>query len=137
MIDVLLDTNVLIYALDRSSVFHKNAIPFFESNSYNLFTSTKSISEYFAVTSKLKLDFGICFGFYTEIRKNISILKPSEQSLDIFEKLIQKYKPQGNRVYDTEIVSIMLANNLKSIVTANTSDFKSIDEIQIIEINAV
>jgi len=55
----------------------------------------------------------------TNLKENCNILKPTDRSLDVFETLIKKYKPRGNRVYDIEIVSIMLANEIKKVATAN------------------
>jgi len=70
----------------------------------------------------------------TNLKENCNILKPTDRSLDVFETLIKKYKPRGNRVYDIEIVSIMLANEIKKVATANIDDFKNIDEVDLIEI---
>jgi predicted nucleic acid-binding protein len=117
-----------------TSAFHRKSISLFLNENHNLFTTTKNISEFFAVCTKLNLDFEKMLGFYADIKENFTILKPSDQSLDIFEMLIRKYKPHGNRVYDIEIVSIMLANEIKKVVTANISDFSTIDEIELIEI---
>jgi predicted nucleic acid-binding protein len=134
MNNILIDTNVLMYALDETSKFHEQSASILLNQKVNLFITTKNVSEFFAVCSKLKLDFKKYFGFYQELKENAVILAPSEHSLFIFEALIQKYKPKGNQVYDTEIVSIMLANNLKSIATANISDFKEFNEVKIFEI---
>lgn len=99
-----------------------------------MFITTKNISEFFAVCSKLKLDFDKTFGFYADIKEYFTILKPDDLSLSKFEILLKKYQPKGNRVYDIEIVSIMLANNLKRIITANIIDFIDISEVELIEI---
>jgi hypothetical protein len=73
-------------------------------------------------------------GFYSDVKENFNILYPNGNSLAIFETLIRKYKPKGNRVYDVEIVSIILANGLNTIETANIDDFAGIDEIEIIKV---
>lgn len=134
MNSILTDTNVLIYAFDESSVFHQKAVELLVGEENSLFITTKNISEFFAVCSKLNFDLSKTLGFYADIKENIEILKPSETSLQFFESLIRKYNPQGNRVYDIEIVSVMLANGLKKVATANIVDFSSIDEIEVIEI---
>jgi hypothetical protein len=99
-----------------------------------LFVGTKNISEIFAVCTKLNLDLELTLGFFSDIKENFTILKPTDQSLDIFEKLIKKYKPKGNKVYDIEIVSVMLSYQLKKVATANIDDFINISEIEVIEI---
>ena len=134
MNNILLDTNILIYAFEETSDFHKKSAELFLNEENNLFVATKNISEFFAVCSKLSLDLDKTFGFYSDLKENCTILKPTDKSLEIFENLIKKYKPRGNRVYDIEIVSIMLANELNKVATANIDDFKNIDEIDLIEI---
>lgn len=134
MSKILLDTNILIYAFDRSLVYHKKSLAFFENTNDELFISTKNISEFFSVCSKLNFDLNTTLGFYADIKANFTTLYPNEVSLNIFETMIRKYNPRGNRVYDIEIVSIMIANDLKKIATANIGDFIDIDEIEVIEI---
>jgi len=134
MNSILLDTNILIYAFDESSEFHQKSVELFEDEENNLFVTTKNISDFFAVCSKLNFDLNKTLGFYTDIKENFEILKPSEYSLTIFESLIRKYNPRGNRVYDIEIVSVMLTNSLTKVATANIGDFSNIDEIEVIEV---
>lgn len=63
MIDVLLDTNVLIYAMDEGSVYHHVADAILRNPDCKLFITTKNISEFFAVTSKHKIDLQSCLNF--------------------------------------------------------------------------
>jgi hypothetical protein len=96
-----------------------------------LFTTTKNISEYFAVCSKLGIDPAKVFGFYNDLQQNLSFLYPSQTSLQHFEGLLRKYQPRGNRVFDVKIVSIMLASSIRMIATFNVDDFKNITEVQL------
>ena len=121
MNDLVIDTNVWIYAMDKGSSFYSTAQSIILNPDYNLFITSKSISEFFAVTSKIRIPYTSSLDFYNELKKNAHILFPSEQSLDIFKNLIQKYHPNGNQVFDIEIVSIMLAHAIKNIATFNVS----------------
>lgn len=134
MINVLLDTNVLIYAMDEGSVYQKVANTILLNPDYNLFITTKNISEFFAVTSKHKIDLQLCSSFYAEVKANVNILFPTLTSLLIFERLIQQYQPKGNVVFDIEIVSIMLDNGINQIATFNQKDFIAISEVQILKL---
>jgi hypothetical protein len=51
-------------------------------------------------------------------------------ALQFLNRLLQKYQPHGNRIYDVEIVSIALANGVGEIRTANIKDFAGISEIK-------
>ncbi len=134
MSKVIVDTNVLIYGLDPHSGFHTSSVELLRDISNTLFIPTKVVSEYFAVCSKLGIDDSIIWNFYEEIKQYTTILFPDQNSLIHFEILVKKYKPRGNRVFDIEIVSVALANNLTHVATANISDFQRISEIQLIPI---
>jgi len=131
MSNVLVDTNVLIYAMDNSSEYYKKSQEILTSSKINLFITTKNISEYFAVCTKLKIDKQIVFGFFGNIRENSAVLYPNKESIKKFEMLIEKYYPSGNRIYDLEIVSVMLANDIEHLATFNPKDFEYIKEISI------
>lgn len=132
MIDLLIDTNGWIYSMDKSSIFNKSAKAILINPKHNLFITTKNISEFFAVTSKNKIDQRTCFDSFNEMKSNSKTLFPSTNSLMILQKLLKQYRPIGNRVYDIEIVSIMLDNEIEHIATFNQKDYIDIGEIKII-----
>ena len=51
---------------------------------------------------------------------------------DVLIDTVKKYNPIGNQAYDLEIVSLMLAYNIKIVATFNTKDFESIEEVEIL-----
>jgi predicted nucleic acid-binding protein len=130
-IDRLVDTNILIYAYDSASVFHRQAMTFLQDTDINLYITSKNISEFFAVLTKQDEPFSKIFLFYEDIIYNSTLLFPNQKSLDILENLLQKYQPRGNRVFDIEIVSIALSNGIDTVATINEKDFKSITEISL------
>ncbi len=130
-----IDTNIFIYAMDKSSIHHKNCVNILNDIENDLCTSTKNISEYFAVCTKINVNRDKMYSFYQEIKNNIKIFYPTKKSLEIFEFLNKKYKPKGNRVYDIEIVSIFLSKNINKIATINRKDFKNIIEIELIDLD--
>lgn len=132
MIDLLIDTNVLIYAMDEESMYSQIAQKILLDSNHNLFITSKNISEFFAVTSKKKVAPEISLDKYFQIKTVSTILFPSEGSLSILENLIRDYQPKGNQVFDHEIVSIMLANGINHIATFNQKDFMNISEVQIL-----
>ncbi len=131
MTEILIDTNVFLYDLDRSSVHHSAASSILSSG-HPLRTTSKNIAEFFAVTSKFKVDTLTVWNYYQEIKQNTRILFPSSQSLTILEQLIKTYQPVGNRVFDMEIVSIALSHHVKTIATFNRKDFTQIREITLL-----
>ncbi len=131
---ILLDSNVLLYAMDKNSKYHKISINILENKNYQLFVSTKNISEILAVGSKIKIDKSLVLKFIETIVFEVSnLIYPNKESFNQFLKIIKKYNIKGNQVYDMEIASIMLANNINTIATFNHKDFAEIDEIEILE----
>ena len=127
-----IDTNLLIYTLEQTSPFHAKSFNLLNDINNNLFTTSKNISEYFAVCTKLGIKASIIEGFYKEIKNNFTILFLSNKSLATFETLFKKYNPKGNRIYDIEVASILISNNILKIATVNVDDFNNIDEVEII-----
>ena len=134
MSSIIVDTNVLIYGLDQGSAYHQSASQILSNPSNQLYIPSKVISEYFAVCSKLNISFNNTWSFYHQFKKNSTFLYPDVNSLQEFETLLQKYQPKGNRIFDLEIISVTLANQISTIATANIGDFQSISEITILPI---
>ncbi len=133
MIDLLLDTNIFIYAYDRSSPFHHRSAALFNSDKLRLFTTTKNITECVAVMTKLDYPKVHIEQLLEDISNNIIVLYPSAASLQIFESLFKKHAPRGNRVFDLEVASIMLSNGVASIATINVADFVRIEGVELFE----
>lgn len=128
---ILVDSNVFVYAYDGISAFHQDAVIFLSDPNVDFFSTTKNISEFFAVLSKMHQPFDKIFRFYQDIRRNTTLLFPTDTSLNILEELLKKYQPRGNRIYDMGIVSIALANGIPEIRTVNVKDFSGVTEISV------
>lgn len=131
---IVIDTNVLIYGRDQNSAFHQDAVEILTDNSVEIYVTSKIISEYFAVCTKFGISEGDIWSFYEELKRNASILFPNPESISHFEDILKRYKPVGNRVFDMEIVSVMMANGISKLATANVKDFQEIIEIEIVPI---
>jgi len=80
---VLLDSNILVYALEDSNPFYDKASAVCLDIHLDLFVTTKNISEYFAVCSKLNVPFEKSWLFYQSLCKNATLLFPNTTSLAI------------------------------------------------------
>ena len=130
--NLVLDTNILIYNLDKKSKYFLMTEEILMNTKYNFFITSKNISEFVSVLSKYSFGYQNIYTEVSNIVKNFRVLFPSDASVNIFIQLLNKYKPRRNRVFDIEIVSIMLANNIDKIATVNIKDFKDINEISLI-----
>ena len=132
---LLIDTNILIYSIDVDSKFHHKSIKLLLDPDNELYTTSKNRSEFLVVLTRaesIKITVQEALDILSELLTNITILYPTEQTRNIFYKLLKKYTPTGLRIHDFEIVSIALANGIKNIATQNISDFKNIEEIKIV-----
>ncbi|WP_081639310.1 type II toxin-antitoxin system VapC family toxin [Hippea alviniae] len=128
---VLVDTNVLIYAIDLESRFHSCAVKFLSNSSISLFTTSKNISEFLVVLTRnreLSLSVNECWRVLNSLLKNFTILYLFRFSLSIFKELTEKYEPKGLRIHDVEIASIGISFGVSTILTNNPADFDYIDE---------
>ena len=132
---VLIDTNILIYAIDRDSKFHDEALDLLNQPEVELFTTSKNISEFLVVLTRdpeSQLSSLDCLDLMEAMLVDFSILFPSKISLEIMKRLIQKYQPKGLWIHDIEIASIGLAHGIPKIATKNTRDFQRIEEIEVL-----
>ncbi len=137
MNNVLLDINILLYAIDEESKYFKSVQKFLSLNTNNFFTISKNISEFLSVVTRLphsSISIEKALFILNDFQNSFDILYPTEESNIIFLDLLKKYKPHGLRIHDHEIISIALANNITSIATINKKDFEHIEEIKLVSI---
>ncbi len=128
---IVIDTNILVYLLDTNSVFHQFARNIIDNNYQDICIVHKSISEFVSVLSKLGR-YDVVENELENIIDSFEILYPTYTSVEVFTELVRQHKPRGNKVYDFEIVSVMLSRNINKIVSINKDDFKMISDIEVI-----
>ncbi|MDX2001733.1 MAG: type II toxin-antitoxin system VapC family toxin [Chitinophagales bacterium] len=132
MTKVLLDTNIFIYALDKNSAYFERSMAILSNSNFQLFTTSKNIAEYFAVTTKLRIPPKQIWDFYKEIKRNVEILYPTDESLKKLERLIKKYQPKGNQVYDMDVIATALSSGIKRFATFNQNDLQQVNGIALV-----
>lgn len=136
MNNVLIDTNVLIYAKDRSSVFHHWSVEVISEN--NCFITSKNLSEYYAVVTRGEdsvLTQEEALQDILEFSKRFVVLFPDLYSLRHLFSLTEKYHPRGLKFHDFEIAAIAIANKIRKLATVNKDDFIELKEIELIFTN--
>lgn len=137
MNDVLLDTNILLYAIDEQSKYFKSVQRLLSADKINFFTTSKNISEFLAVITRIpnsSISVEKALFIVNDFQNSFRILYPTEESNVIFIDLLKKYTPLGLKIHDYEIVSIALSNKIKNIATINKKDFERIEEIKLVTI---
>ena len=134
MSKIVVDTNILVYAIDEDSRFFTKSHDLLNDIKYEHFTTSKNISEFLAVVTRGKHSIPIndALSVVNDIKSSLNILFPTSNSFLIFEELLSKYNPTGLKIHDFEIASIGLSNQISQIATFNIKDFIQINEINLI-----
>lgn len=131
---ILLDTNLLIYSIDKDSKYFDKANSFFSEYKYELFTTSKNLSEFLAVTTRLPkspLSLEDALLVIEDFKGSLTVLYPTEKTYSIFLNLLRKYRPIGLQIHDFENISIGLANSINKVATFNKKDFERVRELKI------
>ena len=133
MSKVLVDTNVLVYAKDSSSIHHLPSLAILNGE-YELYTTSKNLNEYYAVVTrgeKPLLSPAEALQDLKEFVSRFEILYPTEVSRQTLFDLVLKFQIKGLRIHDFEIASIALINSIPLIATFNYSDFKALEGVEV------
>ncbi|MDC0358091.1 type II toxin-antitoxin system VapC family toxin [Oligoflexia bacterium] len=135
MSEILLDTNVLLYAIDQDSKYHMWASRFFNDAKNQCATTSKNISEFLCVATRgeepsMTMDGAInCVKVFCS---HCKLLYPNSASTQLYFDLLSEHKPSGLLVHDFEIASISLSHGVNHFATANEKDFAKIGDLQLI-----
>ncbi|WP_417914929.1 type II toxin-antitoxin system VapC family toxin [Candidatus Electronema sp. JM] len=134
---ILVDTNILVYAVDEDSIFHSAAEQVVRNSEYSLFTTSKNLSEFLVVLTRgavAPVPVEDALLLLEDLLENFTVLYPSGSSRKVLEQLLKKYRPRGLKIHDFEIMSIGLDNGIRRVATVNKDDFKAVKEIELIEL---
>ncbi|MBI4491187.1 MAG: type II toxin-antitoxin system VapC family toxin [Chloroflexi bacterium] len=136
----LLDTNVLLYALDKSSRYFAQAsglltgcvegqVSGFVAHQ-NLLELLHVLTVYYHVPASEAL---------RDVRAladhpRLSIIYPTSQTLSLFFQLAQTHVASRIEIFDLYLAATMKQSGLAKIVTANTKDFRHITDLEIIDL---
>lgn len=134
---ILVDTNVLVYAVDEESAFHAAAERVLGNPEHSLFTTSKNLSEFLVVLTRgvaAPVSVEDALLLLEDLMADFTVLYPNASSQRVLARLLRKYRPKGLKIHDFEIMSIALDNSIRRIATVNKDDFKTVDEIELVDI---
>lgn len=134
---IILDSNVLIYAFDTTSPYNLKCSQIFNLPNIDLFITQNSLWELYRVmTSKAFVrtvthaDLLNIIEFY---QNNLKILYPTQNTDFILNDLIEKYKPRSGQIWDMLILAIAMENDINTVYTKNVKDFPENKFIKIVD----
>lgn len=137
MSKLLIDTNILVYDIDRESKFFNQSRNILDHSYNQLVTTSKNLLEFLAGvtrTSGYDLPTDLALEILDDIIGGIEIIYPNQNSLVLFLELMERYQPTGVKVHDFEIISIGLAGGIHEVATFNKKDFKAVKEIKLLKL---
>ncbi len=132
---MLIDTNLIIYAINSASPKHEQAKQFLTQEHHSLVVADQNILEALRVLTHAKFSHPMTFSRAEKAVDGIAsaskIVAPTEETLPIARALMHKYARAANRIFDAYLVATMLTHAIGEIATDNERDFKVFKEIMV------
>lgn len=140
---VLLDSNILIYAYNKSSRFHKQALVLLKDiadKKVKGAITPQNLLEFYSISTDPKrvekaVSPQACSKVMKDLRQYFEVIYPNIDSLNKLLLLIDKYKLRGARIFDAYLVATCISNGITNILTVNKADFVNFSEIKVIDID--
>ncbi len=138
---IFLDTNILVYAIDELSPFHKKAKEVRDKASEGEIKgciSFQVLTEFYSAVTNPNNKSPLSPKKAKEEIKNylrngfIAKLPIKEKTIRKMIDLAEKKEIKGQNIYDVQIIATMLNNGVKMIYTNNDKDFRKFKEIKVI-----
>jgi len=133
------DTNILIYVLDRESDFHQSALRVLISLSESKMgvVCWQNLTEFYAiVTDKKRIKTPLTPQIATRelntlLNKfSLEIIGPNSRTKELWFDLLKIKDIKGQIVHDIFLAATLLSNGVKTLVTENTGDFKGVEGLR-------
>lgn len=133
---MIIDSNILVYSIDKFSIKHKIAQKFLRENLNSLEVAHQNIFETLRVITYPKLPNPMktreAIDTVEQILMSCRIISPNWNTHRIALDLIKKYKLSSDIVFDAYLVATSLSNGITTIATDNVRDFTKFKEIKVI-----
>ena len=124
---MLVDTNILVYAINADSPKNKQAQAFLLRNTSKLLIAHQNIFETLRVLTHPKFSYPMDPKTAQEsvdaIVDACTIIYPNYKTYRLAFELIKKHDLVGNRIFDAYLAATALSNGIESIATDNVKDF--------------
>lgn len=136
---VVVDTNVLLAATDRSRAAHVNATSFLNEDERRLALTPQIVREYVAVATRpagangLGLSGEDAVANVQEFLSDMELLSEGREATSHLLDLVTHRLATGKQVHDANIVAVALTHHAGAIVTDNTRHFVRFEDRIVIE----
>lgn len=133
---MIIDSNILIYAINADSPKNKKAQEFLKDNLKDLEITHQNILETIRVLTHQKFSKPIklkpALAAIQAIAQSSRIISPTLTTYYLWLELINKYALTGNRIFDAYLAATALSNGINILATDNVADFKKFKGLEVI-----
>lgn len=133
---ILIDSNILIYAINRSSPKQKIAQDFLQTNVGHLVVAHQNVFESLRVLTHPKFQTPMsptdAINAISAITDHCRIIAPDYETLEIALALVKKHTLTGDKIFDAYLTATALSVGVPTIATDNTKDFLLFKEVNTI-----
>lgn len=133
---MLVDTNILVYAINSASPKQKVAQQFLQEHKNHLYIAHQNICEALRVLTHSKFSHPMnerdAIKAISRITSSLTVIRPDSGTIDIALSVIMKYHLRANLIFDAYLVATVLTNDISVIATDNVRHFRIFEEISAI-----
>jgi predicted nucleic acid-binding protein len=136
----LVDTNVLIYALDADAAQHASSRALLEAGragSVTLYVTSQIICEFYSVVTNPRRVAKPCsstaaLAAISSLLGFLHVLPVPAQTVEELIRLVRRRPVTAGDIFDLQILATMNVNGIQRIYTFNTADFVGFPEIALL-----
>jgi predicted nucleic acid-binding protein len=136
----IIDTNVLVYALDADAPQHASARVLLEAardGSATLYVTSQILCEFYSIVTNARRVSKPCsaadaVNAIADLLTFLNVLSAPANVVDGWLGLLQRHPVTGGDVFDLQIIATMQANAIQRIYTFNSSDFETFPELVVV-----
>ena len=133
---MLVDSNILVYSINRRSAKHVAAKNFLQNNAGDLKIAHQNIFETLRILTHPKfpspMKVSEALKAIDNILKSCKVISPNEITYHTTLLLIKENRVRSDLIFDAYLTATALSNGINTIATDNTHDFKKFKQIKIL-----
>lgn len=133
---MLIDSNILIYAINTRSPKHKQAQKLLKDNLEKLEIAHQNVLEAIRVLTHKRysnpMNLHAALDAILAICESSYVISPLTDTYHLALELIKAHRLIGNKIFDAYLVATALSNGITEIATDNVGDFRKFKGIKII-----
>lgn len=133
--DILVDSNIVVYAINDDSPKQARAQKFLNDERYTLFITHQNIMESLRVLTHPKfsspMSVKAAMAAITAISDACTVIAPDPSAIYVALDLIKQHQSVGNQIFDAYLAATTLSAGLKTIATDNGRDFAGFEGLDV------